>query len=162
MVSISELFPLLPTKCPALSWNGCLCFSAGVNYSRIFCSSFSLLLFQRLVKNLNQRKEGWVPVNSLQVILGDCRFRSARVAGILWWARLNSCRCAGAARRLLLLCILAWEKSRCCFFSRRSELSEKKQGGKGILSNCSPKVSTTTIQSVLSILLFGFLAFVFK
>ncbi|XP_066496059.1 proto-oncogene DBL [Tiliqua scincoides] len=35
---------------------------------------------QWLVKNLNRRKEGWVPVNSLQVILGDCRFRSARVS----------------------------------------------------------------------------------
>ncbi|XP_061454645.1 proto-oncogene DBL isoform X1 [Rhineura floridana] len=35
---------------------------------------------QWLVKNLNRRKEGWVPVNSLQIILGDCRFRNARVA----------------------------------------------------------------------------------
>ncbi|KAL8180824.1 UNVERIFIED_CONTAM: hypothetical protein K2H54_035061 [Gekko kuhli] len=38
---------------------------------------------QWLIKNLNQKKEGWVPVNSLQIILGDCRFRNARVAGIL-------------------------------------------------------------------------------
>ncbi|XP_053130406.1 proto-oncogene DBL isoform X3 [Hemicordylus capensis] len=35
---------------------------------------------QWLVKNLNRRKEGWVPVNSLQIILGDCRFRNSRVA----------------------------------------------------------------------------------
>nr|XP_060612422.1 proto-oncogene DBL isoform X2 [Anolis sagrei ordinatus] len=34
---------------------------------------------QWLVKNLNRRKEGWVPINSLQIILGDCRFRNARV-----------------------------------------------------------------------------------
>uniref|UniRef100_A0A8D0DXG8 MCF.2 cell line derived transforming sequence n=1 Tax=Salvator merianae TaxID=96440 RepID=A0A8D0DXG8_SALMN len=38
---------------------------------------------QWLVKNLNQRKEGWVPVDSLQIILGDCRLQNARVAGIL-------------------------------------------------------------------------------
>ncbi|XP_060105856.1 proto-oncogene DBL isoform X1 [Heteronotia binoei] len=35
---------------------------------------------QWLIKNLNQKKEGWIPVNSLQIILGDCRFRNARVA----------------------------------------------------------------------------------
>ncbi|XP_070812626.1 LOW QUALITY PROTEIN: proto-oncogene DBL [Pituophis catenifer annectens] len=34
---------------------------------------------QWLVKNLNRSKEGWVPTNSLQLILGDCRFRSPRV-----------------------------------------------------------------------------------
>ncbi|KAM6427091.1 proto-oncogene DBL isoform 3-T3 [Liasis olivaceus] len=34
---------------------------------------------QWLVKNLNRSKEGWVPANSLQIILGDCRFRSTRV-----------------------------------------------------------------------------------
>lgn len=44
---------------------------------------FCFLTFKRLIKNLNQKKEGWVPVNSLQIILGDCRFRNARVAGIL-------------------------------------------------------------------------------
>ncbi|KAF7244993.1 Proto-oncogene DBL [Varanus komodoensis] len=38
---------------------------------------------RRLVKNLNRRREGWVAGNSLQLILGDCRFRNARVAGIL-------------------------------------------------------------------------------
>uniref|UniRef100_A0ABM5EVW0 Proto-oncogene DBL isoform X3 n=1 Tax=Pogona vitticeps TaxID=103695 RepID=A0ABM5EVW0_9SAUR len=35
---------------------------------------------QWLVKNLNQRKEGWLTLNSLQLILGDGRFRSGRVA----------------------------------------------------------------------------------
>uniref|UniRef100_A0A670KGI1 MCF.2 cell line derived transforming sequence n=1 Tax=Podarcis muralis TaxID=64176 RepID=A0A670KGI1_PODMU len=35
---------------------------------------------QWLVKNLNRRKEGWVPINSLQIILGDCRVRHARDA----------------------------------------------------------------------------------
>ncbi|XP_034297499.1 proto-oncogene DBL isoform X1 [Pantherophis guttatus] len=34
---------------------------------------------QWLVKNLNRSKEGWVPTNSLQLILGDCRFRSPGV-----------------------------------------------------------------------------------
>ncbi|NXM88903.1 MCF2 protein, partial [Oenanthe oenanthe] len=37
---------------------------------------------QWLVKNLNRRKEGWVPVHSLQIVVGDCRFRNAKVAGI--------------------------------------------------------------------------------
>ncbi|XP_030432066.1 proto-oncogene DBL isoform X1 [Gopherus evgoodei] len=37
---------------------------------------------QWLVKNLNRRKEGWIPVNSLQIVIGDCRFRNAKVAGI--------------------------------------------------------------------------------
>ncbi|XP_077165506.1 proto-oncogene DBL isoform X2 [Paroedura picta] len=35
---------------------------------------------QWLIKNLSQKKEGWVPVNSLQILLGDCTFRNARVA----------------------------------------------------------------------------------
>uniref|UniRef100_A0A8C0GUQ0 MCF.2 cell line derived transforming sequence n=1 Tax=Chelonoidis abingdonii TaxID=106734 RepID=A0A8C0GUQ0_CHEAB len=35
---------------------------------------------QWLVKNLNRRKEGWIPVNSLQIVIGDCRFRNAKVA----------------------------------------------------------------------------------
>ncbi|XP_030304993.1 proto-oncogene DBL isoform X2 [Calypte anna] len=35
---------------------------------------------QWLVKNLNRRKEGWVPVHSLQIVVGDCRFRNAKVA----------------------------------------------------------------------------------
>ncbi|XP_074863606.1 proto-oncogene DBL isoform X2 [Carettochelys insculpta] len=35
---------------------------------------------QWLVKNLNRRKEGWIPVNSLQLVIGDCRFRNAKVA----------------------------------------------------------------------------------
>uniref|UniRef100_A0A8C3XLP3 MCF.2 cell line derived transforming sequence n=1 Tax=Chelydra serpentina TaxID=8475 RepID=A0A8C3XLP3_CHESE len=38
---------------------------------------------QWLVKNLNRRKEGWIPVNSLQIVIGDCRFRNAKVAGII-------------------------------------------------------------------------------
>ncbi|NXS80926.1 MCF2 protein, partial [Erpornis zantholeuca] len=37
---------------------------------------------QWLVKNLNRRKEGWIPVHSLQIVVGDCRFRNAKVAGI--------------------------------------------------------------------------------
>ncbi|XP_050820803.1 proto-oncogene DBL isoform X1 [Gopherus flavomarginatus] len=37
---------------------------------------------QWLVKNLNRRKEGWIPVNSLQIVIGNCRFRNAKVAGI--------------------------------------------------------------------------------
>uniref|UniRef100_A0A8C8SK36 MCF.2 cell line derived transforming sequence n=1 Tax=Pelusios castaneus TaxID=367368 RepID=A0A8C8SK36_9SAUR len=37
---------------------------------------------QWLAKNLNRRKEGWIPVNSLQIIIGDCRFRNAKVAAI--------------------------------------------------------------------------------
>ncbi|KAG8144635.1 hypothetical protein E2320_013107 [Naja naja] len=37
---------------------------------------------QWLVKNLTRSKEGWVPTKSLQIILGDCRFRSTRVTGI--------------------------------------------------------------------------------
>ncbi|NXQ63584.1 MCF2 protein, partial [Anthoscopus minutus] len=37
---------------------------------------------QWLVKNLNRRKEGWIPVQSLQIVVGDCRFRNAKVAGI--------------------------------------------------------------------------------
>ncbi|NXT68882.1 MCF2 protein, partial [Chaetops frenatus] len=37
---------------------------------------------QWLVKNLNRRKEGWIPVQSLQLVVGDCRFRNAKVAGI--------------------------------------------------------------------------------
>ncbi|NXU49553.1 MCF2 protein, partial [Turnix velox] len=37
---------------------------------------------QWLVKNLNRRKEGWVPVHSLQLVVGDCRFRNAKIAGI--------------------------------------------------------------------------------
>ncbi|NXD37571.1 MCF2 protein, partial [Copsychus sechellarum] len=37
---------------------------------------------QWLVKNLNRRKEGWVPVHSLQIVVGDCRLRNAKVAGI--------------------------------------------------------------------------------
>lgn len=36
----------------------------------------------RLVKNLNRRKEGWIPVHSLQIVVGDCRFRNAKLAGI--------------------------------------------------------------------------------
>ncbi|KAJ7403812.1 Proto-oncogene DBL [Pitangus sulphuratus] len=36
---------------------------------------------QWLVKNLNRRKEGWIPVHSLQIVVGDCRFRNAKVAG---------------------------------------------------------------------------------
>lgn len=40
------------------------------------------VVIQRLVKNLNRRKEGWIPVHSLQIIVGDCRFRNAKVAGI--------------------------------------------------------------------------------
>ncbi|XP_031450132.1 proto-oncogene DBL isoform X1 [Phasianus colchicus] len=35
---------------------------------------------QWLVKNLNRRKEGWIPVHSLQIVVGDCRFRNAKVA----------------------------------------------------------------------------------
>ncbi|XP_062440597.1 proto-oncogene DBL isoform X1 [Rhea pennata] len=35
---------------------------------------------QWLVKNLNRRKEGWVPVHNLQIVVGDCRFRNAKVA----------------------------------------------------------------------------------
>ncbi|XP_033919535.1 proto-oncogene DBL [Melopsittacus undulatus] len=34
---------------------------------------------QWLVKNLNRRKEGWIPVQSLQLVVGDCRFRNAKV-----------------------------------------------------------------------------------
>ncbi|KAH0630820.1 hypothetical protein JD844_004077 [Phrynosoma platyrhinos] len=47
---------------------------------------------QWLVKNLNRRKEGWVPVNSLQIILGDYRFRNARVAdaGLYKMRKLSS------------------------------------------------------------------------
>ncbi|NXL17811.1 MCF2 protein, partial [Setophaga kirtlandii] len=37
---------------------------------------------QWLVKNLNRRKEGWIPVHSLQIVVGDCRFRNAKLAGI--------------------------------------------------------------------------------
>lgn len=40
------------------------------------------VVIQRLVKNLNRRKEGWIPVHSLQIVVGDCRFRNAKVAGI--------------------------------------------------------------------------------
>lgn len=40
------------------------------------------VVIPRLVKNLNRRKEGWVPVHSLQIVVGDCRFRNAKVAGI--------------------------------------------------------------------------------
>lgn len=39
------------------------------------------VVIQRLVKNLNRRKEGWIPVHSLQIV-SDCRFRNAKVAGI--------------------------------------------------------------------------------
>ncbi|KAL2304169.1 hypothetical protein Nmel_012911 [Mimus melanotis] len=38
---------------------------------------------QWLVKNLNRRKEGWVPVHSLQIVVGDCRFRNAKVADFI-------------------------------------------------------------------------------
>lgn len=40
------------------------------------------VVIPRLVKNLNRRKEGWIPVHSLQIVVGDCRFRNAKVAGI--------------------------------------------------------------------------------
>ncbi|XP_037978921.1 proto-oncogene DBL isoform X3 [Motacilla alba alba] len=38
---------------------------------------------QWLVKNLNRRKEGWIPVHSLQIVVGDCRFRNAKVADFI-------------------------------------------------------------------------------
>ncbi|KAB1253678.1 Proto-oncogene DBL [Camelus dromedarius] len=36
-----------------------------------------------LVKNLNRRKEGLIPGNSLQILIGDYRFRNAKVTGII-------------------------------------------------------------------------------
>ncbi|XP_064339336.1 proto-oncogene DBL isoform X2 [Camelus dromedarius] len=38
---------------------------------------------QWLVKNLNRRKEGLIPGNSLQILIGDYRFRNAKVTGII-------------------------------------------------------------------------------
>ncbi|RMC22040.1 hypothetical protein DUI87_02911 [Hirundo rustica rustica] len=35
---------------------------------------------QWLVKSLNRRKEGWIPVHSLQIVIGDYRFQNAKVA----------------------------------------------------------------------------------
>ena len=48
-----------------------------------FVSFTNAVVIQRLVKNLNRRKEGWIPVHSLQIVVGDCRFRNAKVAGII-------------------------------------------------------------------------------
>lgn len=48
-----------------------------------FGSFTNTVVVQRLVKNLNRRKEGWIPVHSLQIVVGDCRFRNAKVAGII-------------------------------------------------------------------------------
>lgn len=48
-----------------------------------FVSFTNTIVVQRLVKNLNRRKEGWIPVHSLQIVVGDCRFRNAKVAGII-------------------------------------------------------------------------------
>ncbi|ETE58344.1 Guanine nucleotide exchange factor DBS, partial [Ophiophagus hannah] len=58
---------------------------------------------QWLVKNLNRSKEGWVPTNSLQIILGDCRFRSTGVTGIPEFGGLGTAllACLEKTRRLL-------------------------------------------------------------
>lgn len=48
-----------------------------------FVSFTNTIVVQRLVKNLNRRKEGWIPVHSLQIVVGDCRFRNAKVTGII-------------------------------------------------------------------------------
>ncbi|XP_038604571.1 proto-oncogene DBL isoform X2 [Tachyglossus aculeatus] len=37
---------------------------------------------QWLVKNINRKKEGLISGNSLQVLIGDCRFRNAKIADV--------------------------------------------------------------------------------
>lgn len=61
------------------SWVGCALSRALLAW---LASVPNAVVIPRLVKNLNRRKEGWVPVHSLQIVVGDCRFRNAKVAGI--------------------------------------------------------------------------------
>nr|DBA20934.1 TPA: hypothetical protein GDO54_017665 [Pyxicephalus adspersus] len=66
-----------------------------------------------LVKNLNRKKEGWIPGNNLQIIIGECRIRASKLTAITFqsfirpWSFegiIDGARCQDGWNYVLILC----------------------------------------------------------